>query len=73
MMCYKFKKVQKMEFAAFKFKIVTPLLRGGVTIISFSKKYKKSGFCGFIKTFFDFVPRGTNVNNFFVRKILLFY
>lgn len=41
MMCYKFKKVQKMEFAAFKFKIVTPPLSGGVTILSFSKMYKK--------------------------------
>ena len=52
MMCYKFKKVQKMEFAAFKFKIVTPLLRGGVTILSFSKMHKKSKVHGFIKTIF---------------------
>ena len=47
-----FKKYEKVGFAAFKFEIVTPPLRGGVTIISFSKKYKKSKVCGFIKTIF---------------------
>ena len=41
-----------MEFAALKSRIVTPPRSGGVTILSFSKMYKKSKVHGFIKTIF---------------------
>ena len=40
---------------------------------NFQKSTKKVGFAALLKHFFNFVPRGTNVNNFFVRKILPFY
>ena len=35
----------------------------------FLKYTKKLKFAALLKDFFNFVPRGTNVNNFFVRKI----
>ena len=34
----------------------------------FQKSTKKVEFVALLKHFFNFVPRGTNVNNFFVRK-----
>ena len=37
------------------------------------KSTKKLKFTASLKHFFNFVPRGTNVNNFFVRKTTLFY
>ena len=60
-----------MEFAAFKFRIVTPPRAAGVLLFLVFLKYtKKLKFVALLKDFFNFVPRGTNVNNFFVRKIL---
>ena len=37
--------------------------------INFQKSTKKLKFTALLKYFFNFVPRGTNVENFFVRKI----
>ena len=37
-------------------------------MVKIQKCTKKVGFAALLKPFFDFVPRGTNVNNFFVRK-----
>ena len=41
-------------------------------MVKIQKCTKKVGFAALLKPFFDFVPRGTNVNNFFVRKFLVF-
>ena len=39
-----------------------------LNIINFLKSTKKVDFVALLKYFFNFVPRGTNVDNFFVRK-----
>ncbi len=41
-------------------------------LLIFQKSTKKVEFAALLKYFFNFVPRGTIVNNFFVRKLLVF-
>ncbi len=41
---------------------------GCITIIKIQKSTKKVEFAALLKQIFNFVPRGTNVENFFVRK-----
>ena len=40
-------------------------------LLNFQKSTKKVEFAALLKYFFNFVPRGTNVENFFEQKILI--
>ena len=42
-----------------------PLQKRGIFIINFQKSTKKVYFVALLKCFFNFVPRGTIVENFF--------